>query len=718
MRIYEFSKKHGISTKNLLSLLHSGNFAVSSHMSILTPEALAYLEVQLKQSKQSKASPAKMAPQDAEQDLKDIKSKAIKKEASESISLKKESKEVTTPKATHAPAKGETSVPQGFHKQSISPAPFAAEPAVELKRENKEQPATIQEIVIEPMTLAEAAMRLGKHYTDIIVVLLKWGILSNKNQQLAPELIERLAEYYQIKTAKPVEKVKENKKNVPALVNTGNLKNRLPVVVVMGHVDHGKTTLLDFIRNTRVAAKEKGGITQHLGAYEARTKHGDIVFLDTPGHEAFSKMRGRGIKVADIAVLVVAADDGIMPQTIEAIKQAQNMSVPIVVALNKIDKADAAQLDAARRGLAQYDLVPEEWGGQTICVPISAKLGTGVDKLLEMIALQAEMMELRADFSGPAQGYVLEAKLEKGRGPVATILAQHGIAKVGDYFTAGSTVGKINSMVDSYGKRVVQAGPSVPVQIAGFSELPEAGDYFQVVSKQEYAKARYSPHAQEHKPQVIQRTASEKSINLIIKTDTNSSKEALLESIAKLSKKAEKGFSIIRAQVGNVNESDVELAADTHAKIYTLHTKTEPNAATLAQYMHVSVNSFDIIYKLLENLQEVAENAREIKMIRKKTGEAVVRKVFDIKNLGVIAGCYVKDGLFSRDGSLVIYRGNRKIGEGKIASLQRDKKTVKEVHAGFECAFMVEGYHDWAIDDRVECYVLVPETAEKDKSKK
>ena len=718
MRIYEFSKKHGIATKQLLGMLQDGNFSVGSHMSVLTPEALAYLEAQLKPAKQNKIESSKPVAQSSLPNLQEVKTKLAKEEAPESIALKKESKEIIPSQSAHAPVKGETSVPQGFHKQLTSPAPLPVELKAELKKEVKEQQqAVVNEIVVEPMILADAATRLGKHYTDIIVVLLKWGILSNKNQQLSPELIERLAEYYQIKAVKPVEKIKENKKEVPVLINPGDLRNRLPVVVVMGHVDHGKTTLLDFIRSTRVAAKEKGGITQHLGAYEVRTPQGNIVFLDTPGHEAFSKMRGRGIKVADIAVLVVAADDGIMPQTIEAIKQAQSMNVPIVVALNKVDKADAAQLDAAKRGLSQYNLVPEEWGGQTICVPVSAKFGTGIDKLLEMIALQAEMMELKADFSGPARGYVLEAKLEKGRGAVATVLAQHGILKIGDYFVAGSTVGKINSMVDSYGKRIVQAGPSVPVQVAGFSGLPEAGDYFQIVSKQEYAKAR-NVDVVEHKLHIVQRSANEKGINLIIKTDTNSSKEALLESIAKLSKKSEKGFTVIQAQVGNINESDIELAADTRAKIYALHIKTEPNAATLAQYMDVSIHSFDIIYKLLESLQDLAESSREIKMVRKKTGEAVVRKVFDIKNLGVIAGCYVKDGLFSRDGSLVIYRGNRKIGEGKIASLQRDKKTVKEVHAGFECAFMIEGYHDWAVDDRVECYILVPETLEKEKSKK
>ncbi len=690
MRVYEFAKEHGLSSKDIIALLVKNGFEISSHMSVLSDEAMQLLNKEALRKSENPPVAQKSEPE------KQPLPAAPVKEQPRPVMAEEEKKVIKAP------------MMQQPQKPTSMPKP------VEPKREAEEKKtAPVSQLLLAPYTLVDLAAKLNKTSSDLILTLLKWGILSSKNQLLAEELVSRIAQHYEVPTVRPVvEKSQEQKASAKA---TGGeqLKERTPVVVIMGHVDHGKTTLLDFIRKTRVAAKEKGGITQHLGAYEAKTPQGNLVFIDTPGHEAFSKIRVRGTKVADIVVLVVAADDGIMPQTVEALKHAQSMNVPIIVAINKVDKVDKARIDIVKRDLAtQHNLLPEEWGGQTIYVPISGKTGLGVDKLLEMIVLQSQLMELQAQSVGNALGFVLESKLEKGRGAVATILTQQGLLKVGDYFIAGKTAGKVSSMVDSYGQRLNSVGASQPVQVAGFNELPEAGDYFEVVDKDTYLKTKQ--HAAGNRQPGSQRAyQSENDITLIVKTDTNSSKEALLESIAKVSKKSEKGFFVLQSGIGSVSESDVMLAADTGARIITLHVKSEPNAALLAQRNNVSIASFDIIYKLLESLQELSISMAPVKMVRTKVGEAFVRKVFDIKNLGVIAGAYVKQGIFSRDGSVVIWRGAKKIGEGKISSLQRDKNTVKEVHAGYECAFMVEDFRDWEVEDRVECFLERPDASAK-----
>ncbi len=653
VRIYEFSKKSGIANKDLVKLLQDNNFDVASHMSLLSPEALAFLEGYIAK----KPEP--------------VKAKEIIEE--------KEAKKIEEPK-----------------RQFVSESP-------------KVEALKVIEavgIVPAPMLVADAAARMGKNIADVILSLLKIGIVATKNQVIPEKTVVQLAKLYSIPLLEP--KKEEKKEIIQAPVSRkieGEQVPRLPIVVVIGHVDHGKTTLLDFIRKTRVAAKEKGGITQHLGAYTAKTEHGEIVFLDTPGHEAFALMRGRGVKVADIAILVVAADDGIMPQTLEAIRQAKSVGLPIIVAINKIDKATPSQIEGVKRGLAQHDLLPEEWGGQVVCMPISAKLGTGIAELLDVIILQSQVMELTANLKVPARGFVLESTLEKGRGPVATVICHNGILKVGDCFICGATQGKISSLVDSFGKRVQSAHPSIPVQVAGFSELPVAGDEFLVVSAAEIKKDR---SVLQRMPAAAQATR-ENALNLIIKADNASSKEALLNSITKMSGKAFKEFYIVFAGVGPITESDITLASDTKAIIYSFHTKVEPSAQALAQKLDVTIRSFDIIYKLLEDLEVLAEQGRPVKKVLKKIGEAVVLKVFDIKNLGVIAGAQVKTGIFSKNGKVVIWRGKYKVGEGAIKSLQRDRKPVKEVHNGFECAFMVDGFNEWLVDDRVECYLEVAE---------
>jgi translation initiation factor IF-2 len=670
MRIYEFSKQVNVPSKQILELLHQGGYDVKSHMSILSNEALDFLNKKFKQ----------------------VQTPAVQKESKEI--KRKEEKEVVVEEKQ--PVKIE---PQA--KVEVKPLP---------EKEKIQKP--IKEIVLQPMLVSQVAQEMEKPVNDVILTLLRWGIVAPKNQLLSEEVVVKLAEFYGIKAVKALG-LKPKKEEIKKVAIAGGvLQERLPIIVVLGHVDHGKTTLLDFIRKTRIAAKEKGGITQHLGAYEATTPYGNIVFLDTPGHEAFTKMRLRGVRVADIAVLVVAADDGVMPQTIEAIKHIKSLDLPIIVAVNKIDKVDISRLEVIKRQLAQHDILPEDWGGQAIIVPISAKTGKGIDQLLEMIVLQSQMMELRADVKSLAKGYILESKLEKGRGLVATLICQHGVVKIGDFFRCGNTVGRVTSLIDSYGKRVQQVGPAIPIQVAGFEYMPEVGDFFEVVSKEDYLKARST---QELKSITLatSRGTTKEGFNLIIKADTNSSKEALFDSLEKVAKRTNVDFNIIHSGIGGITESDVELAYNTDARIIGLHIKPESNALALAQKRGVTVNLFDIIYKLLEALEQEAKASTQVmETVRTKIGEAFVRRIFDIPSIGVVAGSYVKEGRFSRDGYAMIWRGNKKIGEGKITSLQREKKSVKEVHTGFECGFIVEGFRDWSIDDRVECYIetQVPKT--------
>lgn len=672
MRIYEFAQLHNISSKDLVEKLQKQGFDVKSHMSLLDEKALSFL---------NKSFVVADKNEHKDEPLKEPKSPStIEKPVLQTSSVKAQ-KSLKTSKGK---------------RQHFAPE----------KKEHivKEQPKEVPvELVVRQMSILDLADKIKKPVTDIIITLLKWGTMATKNQVIPESMVQRLAEHYEIATIKGADRQEKAEMRRQSTTGTA-LEKREPVVVVVGHVDHGKTTLLDYIRKTRVAFKEKGGITQHLGAYEATTPHGNIVFLDTPGHEAFVKIRQRGIRVADIVILIVAADDGVMPQTIEAIKYALSTKVPIVVAINKVDKADSARLDVVKRQLNQHGITVEDWGGDVICVPISAKTGDGVDRLLEMLSLQAEMMELRAEINVPASGYILESSVEIGRGCVATVIAQNGILKVGDYMLCGNTTGHISSLFNSHGKRIKEVHPSIPAQAAGFDGRPESGDFFRVVSKEEYLKVRSS--GGEAKASLAgKRFMHEKGINLIIKTDNHSSLEAVVEEVDRLSKKVQKGFNILRQEVGNVNESDIEFAFNSGARIVCFNVKAESNAQELADRKKVSILNYGIIYKLLESLHAIAESEKDIEMIRTKIGEATVLRVFDIKKIGVIAGAVVRDGRFTREGNLVIWRGKTKIGEGKISSLQRDKKSVKEVQTGFECAFMVHNFVDWQEDDRVECFI-------------
>lgn len=618
IRVYEFSKKNGISSKEIVDLLQKKGFDVSNHMTILSDEMVNVLN-------------------------------------------------------EHS----------GHGERS----------------ENKQ----VKELVRAPMTVAQFCQATDISASDVIVYLLKKGVVAPKNYVLSEKLIDDLAGHFNIPLVQPRASSEES---VGLASKKGNEK-RAPIVVIVGHIDHGKTTLLDYIRKTRVAEKEKGGITQHLGAYEVMVDSDPIVFLDTPGHEAFSLIRVRGLRVADIAILVVAADDGVMPQTVESIKRIKAADIPVIVALNKIDKATPAQIEATKRGLAQYDLLPEDWGGQVVVVPISAKLGTGVSDLLDVIHLQSQVMDLLTDIVAQCKGFVLEAKMEKGRGDVATVICHQGVLRVGDYFLCGNTQGKVTALINAQGVPVKEALPSKPLLVAGFDSLPEVGSILEVVSFEKYKEHKNKPLAAS--ASLVGMHAASEGTLIIVRADNGSSREAIIGEISKLSKKSYNPLHVISAEVGMITKSDIELAQETKAVIYGFNVKTDKDAAVEAKKSDVIIKNFDIIYKLLEDLAVLAEQGKPVKKVLKKIGEAVVLKVFDIKGIGVVAGAQVKSGRFVKEGSkIVVYRGKYKVGEGTIKSLQRDKKTVKEVQTGFECAFMIDGFSDWIVDDRVECFTEVP----------
>ncbi len=692
MRVYEFAKLLNVTNKDLLTLLAQNGFEVKSHMAALSSEATEFLNKKLEESK----APKKPTHESLKQEKK------IETQPAAVVAGKPSPQKDFTVKTTEPAKKMEMkeAIQEFRHKEHAeiksSPQP---------KEIIKEEKPMVIEISAQPMTVGQLADKFGKTSSELILALLRQGVVCAKNQTLSEKMVESLAKQFGVAL---VHQQVHKQEMQPRVSGSTGEQVRKPIVVVIGHVDHGKTTLLDFIRKTRVASREKGGITQHLGAYQAETSQGSLVFLDTPGHEAFKNIRGRGLNIADIAILVVAADDSVMPQTVEAIKTAQAAHVPIIVAINKVDKVEKQRLEVVKRDLARYELVSEEWGGQTICVPISAKTGQGVDQLLEMIVLQSQMMDLRANENQSADGFVLESKIEKGRGPVATIICRHGTLRIGDFFVSGTVAGKVTSITSSNGQQLKQVGPSIPVQVSGIAELAQAGEIFKVISEQDYRKARDS-HSAISQLILPKKVFGVEGLNIIVKTDSVLTQEALVDSLIKMADKNKQPFNVIAAGVGDISESDVTLASDTGAEIIGLHVKVESNASTQAQKLAITIHLYDIIYKLLEALEERLEKAAPIKMVAKKIGEAVVRKVFDIKNIGIIAGSYVREGRFVRDARVIVWRGKRKIGEGKIKGLERDRKSVKEVHAGFEFAFLADGIETWEVDDRVECFIEVPE---------
>ena len=494
---------------------------------------------------------------------------------------------------------------------------------------------------------------------------------------------------------------------------------RPPVVCVMGHVDHGKTSLLDKIRSSHVTTGEAGGITQHIGAYVVETSNGKITFLDTPGHEAFTSMRMRGAQSTDIAILVVAADDGVMPQTIEAINHAKAAGIEIIVAINKIDK-ESANIERVKQELIEYELVPEDWGGSTIFCPVSAHTGEGIDELLNMVSLTAEVLELKANPNRKARGIVLEAQLDKGRGPVATVLVQKGTLHVGDAVAIGSAHGKVRAMINDKGKRIKTAGPSTPVEILGLSEVPNAGEVMMVMDSEKEARSVAEKFIAYGREKMLSETkqqlslddlfnqiqaGSVKELNIIVKADVQGSVEAVKQSLVKLSND-EVAVKVIHGGVGAITESDVNLAAASNAIIIGFNVRPEPAAKDAASAEKVDLRLYRVIYNAIEDIEAAMKGMLDPEFVEKVTGHAEVRQIFKASGVGTIAGSYVLDGTIQRDSSARIIRDGIVVHEGKLASIQRGKDAVKEVRSGFECGLVMESYNDIKEGDQIESFIM------------
>ena len=562
--------------------------------------------------------------------------------------------------------------------------------------------------------------KLGVTAVEITKRLFKNGIVTTVNGSIDYETAFMIAADLGIELEYKPEKTAEeklNEKQADTVEEIESLVPRAPVVTVMGHVDHGKTSLLDYIRKTKVTEGEAGGITQHIGAYSVSVGDKKITFLDTPGHEAFTAMRARGAQVTDIVVLVVAADDGIMPQTVEAINHAKAAGVTIIVAVNKIDKPQA-DINKVKQDLTNYDLVPEEWGGDTIVCPVSAKTGEGVDNLLENILLVAEMKELLANPEREARGTIIEAKLDKGMGPMASVLVQNGTLHTGDNIISGTVTGRVRAMIDDRGKQVKSAGPSTAVSVLGFEEVPNAGDSIYAVS-QELMKQVIDERKRKESEARVQQTSkitlddvfgkiaegNMKTLNLIIKGDVQGSVEAVKQSVLKLSND-EVQVKVIHSGAGAVTESDVMLADSSNAIILAFNVRPDANARALAERTKVDVRTYRIIYDLLDDMQAALKGMLAPKYQEIYMGKCEVRQVFKITGVGNVAGCYVLDGKIVRGGKLRIYRDDILVVEGNVQQLKRFKDDVKEVRAGFECGCAIEGFNDIKIGDIIECYMI------------
>ena len=598
----------------------------------------------------------------------------------------------------------------GHKKRNAQPQPQAE------KKTDEVRSISLPEV----MTVRELAERIDVPASKVVEKLFMQGILATVNQEVDYEKAEEIALEFNCIAEKEekvdviAELLKEEEEDESTLVS------RPPVVCVMGHVDHGKTSLLDAIRETHVTDREAGGITQHIGASVVQINGQKITFLDTPGHEAFTAMRMRGANSTDIAILVVAADDGIMPQTIEAISHAKAAGIEIIVAINKIDK-EGANIDYVKQGLAEQGLIPEDWGGSTICVPVSARTGEGITELLEMVLLTADILELKANPKRNARGLVIEAQLDKGRGAVATVLVQKGTLKVGEPIAAGSSYGKVRAMIDDKGRRVKEAGPSTPVEILGLSSVPNAGEVFVACDSERDARSFAETFVSQNREKMLEETRSRmslddlfsqiqtgnlKELELIVKADVQGSVEAVKQSLTKLSNE-EVVVKVIHGGVGAINESDVSLASASNAIIIGFNVKPDATAKATAEQEKVDIRLYSVIYKAIEDIEAAMKGMLDPIFEEKVIGHAEVRQIFKASGVGNIAGSYVLDGVFERNCKVRITREGKQIFEGDLASLKRFKDDVKEVKAGYECGLVFEGFNDIAEFDVVEAYKMV-----------
>ena len=695
IRLQELAKQIGVRVKDVQEVLkewgiNKGNFAYLEEEEIQI--ILDHFEKEKTQEPQQKV-PA------------EEKRKPVVKAAS-APAFKKEDRQAPKAKqAVQLPPKVETVEEEKTRKE---------EQQIERKKKEEREEEEIKIVQIpEIITVRELAELLKTPPNVVMAELLKKGVLATINQTIPPDVAVQVAEAlgFLAEVKKEEEEALEEER-----VEEGEKLPRPPVVVVMGHVDHGKTTLLDTIRKTNVAQKEKGGITQHIGASVVELPDGRrITFLDTPGHEAFTSLRARGAQVTDIAVLVVAADDGVMPQTVEAINHAKAFNLPIVVAVNKIDKPEADP-QRVRRELSELGLIPEEWGGDTIFVDVSAKTGQNVETLLEYILLLAEILELKARYKGPAKGVVIESKLDKQRGPVASLLVQEGTLKVGDVLVAGTVYGKVRAMFDDKGRKVKEAGPSVAVELLGFEELPMAGDTFKVVEDEKKARqiAELRKVKKEQQEKLSKGLMLEdvfkkiqagelKELRIILKTDTVGSLEALKKSLTELSN-PEVSVRIIHSAVGGITENDVMLAKASQAIIIGFNVRPDVKAKEASEKEKVDIKLYGIIYEAIEDVKNALKGM--LKPVEREVvlGTAEVRATFKIKGVGTVAGCYVLDGKVVRGANARLVRNGIVVYTGKIESLKRFKEDVQEVARGFECGIKLKDYNDVKVGDVIECY--------------
>jgi translation initiation factor IF-2 len=780
MRVYEYAKQHDLTSKELITILGKLNIQVANHMSVMDEEMIAKVERYFAdmKSKHSVASAAKGSTADSKRGRPQNESTAETPVGTQTPQKQQHAqtanrhagngKQATQgQKPKHNPAER-----RPIHNQNIvvsyQPDAFDMDddkrivkgekikkqkPGIRLNHEHKDnrggtlfkgergksftgkgkhdarrgntgqpsKPNTEQpkKVTVEgPMTVGEVARLMKKEAADVIKKLLFLGLMATINQEIDTDTIELLGSEYGIEVEVKLPRDEEAEDMLLEEDDPASLVPRPPVVTIMGHVDHGKTTLLDAIRETRVTATEAGGITQHIGAYQVEVDGKKITFLDTPGHEAFTTMRARGAQVTDITVLVVAADDGVMPQTVEAINHAKAANVPIIVAVNKIDKP-GANPDRVKQELTEYGLVAEDWGGDTIFVHISALKKQGIDELLEMILLVAEMAELKANPNARPRGTIIEAQLDKSRGPAATVLVQNGTLKVGDIIVAGTTYGRVRAMVNDRGRRVKEAPPSMPVEIIGLSDVPSAGDLFVVYDDERKARALAEKRLNKQKAQEIGaqtritlddlykqiQEGQVKELNVIIKADVHGSVEALVGALTKIDVEGVR-VRVIHQGVGAITESDIILATASNAIVIGFNVRPEPNAGKMAESEKVDVRLYRVIYNVIEELESAMKGLLDPEYKEVIIGRAEVRQTFKVSRVGTIAGCYVTEGKIERNRDVRLIRNGVVVYEGKLDTLKRFKDDVREVVSGFECGLTLERFHDIKEGDVIEVFAM------------
>ena len=675
IRVYELAKELNVSSKDLITLLmEEFGVEVKNHMSVIEDEDAALIQELIGENG---------IPQE-KKSIVDEYEDQLAEEVNKGVRKKKKTKK-------------------------------------EIEREEIERNAEAACGVVEigdTITVKELCEKLGKPTADVIKNLIFLGVMAGVNQEIDFATAEKLCEKYEVIAERKEEETELEAFEEDTDVVEENLEKRAPIVTIMGHVDHGKTSLLDAIRKAKVTDTEAGGITQHIGAYTVTLNGEKITFLDTPGHEAFTAMRARGAQVTDIVILVVAADDGIMPQTKEAISHCKAANVPMIVAINKIDRP-GANVDRVKQELTEHGLVAEDWGGDTICVPVSAKTGENLDSLLEMILLTAEMQELTADPNRKSKGTVIEAKLDKGRGAVASLLIQNGTLHVGDSILVGSTYGRIRAMFDDMGKKIKSAGPSIPVEVLGLSEVPAAGDRFVVVKDEKTArnmaeirkdKIKTESHQASHRVSLEDlysqiQEGKVKELSIIVKADVQGSVEAIRQSLEKLSTDDVK-VRVIHGAVGAITETDITLATASNALMIGFNVRPDSNAVAMAEKDGVDIKTYRIIYDAIEDVKSAMIGMLDPEYKEVINGKAEVRMTYKISNVGTIAGCYVTDGKIVRNSEVRVIRDGIVIFESVLASLKRFKDDAKEVNKGYECGLSVERFNDLKEGDIIESFTM------------